>query len=107
MQSPSPTSIPPRSKVAFADFVNFSNDVVAADPISTQFLGRKRSKADGTELSDPIPEKVGTASKPLKRQYLTRSKAAVIPRTGLKPNTPVVVFQSLHNFDGSAPSSTF
>ncbi|KAJ6941260.1 hypothetical protein NC651_007140 [Populus alba x Populus x berolinensis] len=84
-----------------------STEVVAADPISTQFLGRKRSKADGTELSDPIPEKVGTASKPLKRQYLTRSKAAVIPRTGLKPNTPVVVFQSLHNFDGSAPSSTF
>ncbi|KAL3598348.1 hypothetical protein D5086_006266 [Populus alba] len=57
-----------------------STEVAAADPTSTQSLGRKRSKADGTKLSDPISKEVGTVSQPLKRQYLTRSKAAAIPR---------------------------
>ncbi|KAJ6926458.1 hypothetical protein NC651_010772 [Populus alba x Populus x berolinensis] len=32
VQSPSPTSIPPRSKVAFADFVNFSSDAKVSSP---------------------------------------------------------------------------
>ena len=32
VQSPSLTSIPPRSKVAFADFVNFSSDARVSSP---------------------------------------------------------------------------
>ncbi|KAJ7003013.1 hypothetical protein NC653_008291 [Populus alba x Populus x berolinensis] len=95
--APSPTPVQGQPSVTFA----------AADPTSTQSLGRKRSKADGTKLSDPISKEVGTVSQPLKRQYLTRSKAAAIPRIGMKPNTPTVVFQSLHSSDDSAPSSTF
>ncbi|KAJ6989197.1 hypothetical protein NC653_021935 [Populus alba x Populus x berolinensis] len=72
-----------------------STEVAAANPTSTQSPGCKRSKANGTELSDPIPKKVGTASKPLKRRYLTRSKAATIPCMGIKPNTPAIVSTSL------------
>ena len=79
-----------------------STKVATTDPKSTQSPGHKRSKVDDAELSDPIPAKVGTAPI-LKRQYLTRSKSTAIPCIGLKPNSPVVVFQSLHSSDSSGP----
>jgi len=81
-----------------------SIEAAAAGPISTQSPGRRRPKAAGPEPSNTA--KVGTTSIPPKRQYLTRSKAAVIPRMDLQPTSPAVVFQSLHSSDDSAPSST-
>ena len=81
-----------------------STEAAAAGPINTQSPGCKRPKAVGPEPS--ISEKVGTTYIPPKRQYLTRSKAVAIPCMGLHPTTPVVVFQSLHSSDDSAPSST-
>ncbi|KAJ6911995.1 hypothetical protein NC652_022316 [Populus alba x Populus x berolinensis] len=59
VQSPSLTSTPPRSKVAFADFANFSN--------VARSLGRKRPKVVGIELLDTLLGKVGTTPAPPKR----------------------------------------
>ncbi|KAG6792428.1 hypothetical protein POTOM_001577 [Populus tomentosa] len=64
-----------------------STEVVAVDPPSTQPHDRKRSKADGSESLDSIPGKMAAASKPTRRQYLIRSKAAATSRIGL-PNSP-------------------
>ncbi|KAJ7011985.1 hypothetical protein NC653_002163 [Populus alba x Populus x berolinensis] len=83
-----------------------STEVAAVDPPSTQPHDRKRSKADGSESSDSIPGKMAAASKPTRRQYLIRSKAAATSRIGL-PNSPTVSFQLLHSSDSSAPSSIF
>ncbi|KAJ6882020.1 hypothetical protein NC651_028587 [Populus alba x Populus x berolinensis] len=77
-----------------------------AGPLRTQSPGRKRSKVVGTELPNTLPEKVGTTPAPLKRQYLTRSKATGIPCMRPQPKNPARVFQLLHSSDDSAPSST-
>ncbi|KAL3565178.1 hypothetical protein D5086_033224 [Populus alba] len=65
-----------------------STEAAAADLPSTQPPDCKRSKADGSKSIDP--GKKANASKVPRRQYLTRSKAAVTSCLGLKPNTPAV-----------------
>ncbi|KAJ6892975.1 hypothetical protein NC652_027086 [Populus alba x Populus x berolinensis] len=93
VQSPSPTSIPPRSKVAFADFVNFSSDARVFNPLGSdmnfdhQKMCRGKTKVSNSlhrskqTVSSPLPAQ-GHSSMPCPNERIPTTPGIIMPQAG-------------------------